>query len=185
MIYTRLSHNNNNWQFPSGIIGKSPNNTTHEGIYGFGFEEWLFSQNHVISDKNGNKIQIGYIEGIHRNYQVQDEQQPLTLFTIMYPGAIRIIVGTIPKWQKISQYESSQIVNNNPILIQEMRRQVAEATNNNIEAIGKFDLHQAHQNGFQLFNVKFETFDDLYIHNVVLNYGHFITRFYRFWLYRR
>lgn len=36
---TRLSWNENNWQYPSGWMGKSANPKTHEGQYGFGYEE--------------------------------------------------------------------------------------------------------------------------------------------------
>ncbi|RZJ90058.1 MAG: hypothetical protein EOO20_09245 [Chryseobacterium sp.] len=39
---TRLSWNTNSWRSPSGSVGKSRNQDTHEGKYGFGFEEWLF-----------------------------------------------------------------------------------------------------------------------------------------------
>lgn len=55
---TRLSWNTNNWQYPSGWLGKSDDINTHEGKYGFGYEEWLFDRSRLI-----NGFHYGFIRG--------------------------------------------------------------------------------------------------------------------------
>lgn len=181
MIYARLSYNTNNWQNQSGPYGKSRNLGVHEYDYGFGFEEWLFSQNHLLSDKNEKKYHYGYLEGINKNYKQGDENESLVLFTINNNLHQRFIVGEIKIWQKVDVNESSQIVENYPEIINEMREQVDNTTNNNVVALNKFDLHRNNQNGHQLFNIKFEE-KDLYFE---INQNDIINNFNRFWLYRR
>jgi hypothetical protein len=57
---TRLSWNTNNWQYPSGWLGKSRNLDTHEGRCGFGYEEWLFDRSKLVD---------GYHYGFIRGFQ--------------------------------------------------------------------------------------------------------------------
>lgn len=56
---TRLSWNSNNWQFPSGWLGKSRDQNTHEGKYGFGYEEWLFDRSKLIGGYH-----YGFVKGL-------------------------------------------------------------------------------------------------------------------------
>lgn len=56
---TRLSWNTNNWQYPSGWQGKSPSKNTHEGKYGFGYEEWLFDRSKLIKG-----FHYGFVKGL-------------------------------------------------------------------------------------------------------------------------
>lgn len=184
MTYTRLSYNSNNWENPSGPIGKSRNRGVHEYDYGFGFEEWLFSKNHFLLDKNGEKCCYGYLEGINKNYTEGDENEPLVLFTINNNLHQRFIVGEIKIWQPINEIESANLIQQNPELIETMREQVAESTNNNVVALEKFDFHRDNQNGHQLFNIKFKQISFIFNTNNPVNNNHVINRFNRFWLYR-
>ncbi|OOQ57872.1 hypothetical protein [Mucilaginibacter pedocola] len=56
---TRLSWNTHNWQYPSGWLGKSRDKTTHEGKYGFGYEEWLFDRSKLIGGYH-----YGFVKGL-------------------------------------------------------------------------------------------------------------------------
>ncbi len=141
MIYTRLTFNNREWQLPSGHYGKSRNTNTHECEFGFGFEEWLFSENHVLLDKDGKKYHYGYLEGINKNFNIGDENDSLTLFTINNTTRQRFIIGVINEWKSISPEESSIIVQQNPVLIYSMREQVRAVVPNPISSVDKFNNH--------------------------------------------
>jgi hypothetical protein len=62
-IFTRLTSNDNHWEFPSSHPWKSSNqhnsNILFENQYGFGHEEWLLNQRY-----NLNGYQYGFIRGI-------------------------------------------------------------------------------------------------------------------------
>jgi hypothetical protein len=141
MIYARLSYNTNNWNFPSGLSGKSKNNYTHEGQYGFGFEEWLFSKDHLLLSENKDEYYYGYIEGIHKNYKKEDEEEALILFTINSVLKQRFIVAEITEWEYVCRNESSYIVNQNLGLVKGMKRQVGTATGNALISMNQFDKH--------------------------------------------
>lgn len=185
MIYARLSYNTNNWEYPSGTLGKSKNIGVHEFDYGFGFEEWLLSKRNILIEKDDKEYHFGYLEGINKNFKQDDENESVVLFTINNNLHQRFIVGEIKKWQKVSSDESLYIVNQYPEIINEMRVQVAEATNNNFIALDKFDLHRHNENDHQLFNIKFDKINFAFNIDNPVNQGRIINSFNRFWLYRR
>jgi hypothetical protein len=176
-IITRVSYNTNHWLTPSGPDGKS-RNPIHEQIYGFGFEEWLF--NNLLVREDG--YHYGYIEGIHKNYTNGDEKHPLHLFTINERNRNRNIVAEIGTWKKVDFQESANIVNQFPIVINQMNNDLNLLENPN--AVGKFIQHQNNQNGFQLFNIKFQDFLYCYDFNNPLPRNNRIYSLNRFWLYR-
>ena len=191
MIYTRLTFNNREWQLPSGQYGKSKNINTHECEFGFGFEEWLFSENHVLLDKDGKKYHYGYIEGINKNYNTVDENDSLTLFTINNTTQQRFIVGVINEWKSISPEESASLVQQNPELINSMREQVRAVVPNPQLSIDKFNNHLNNDldvnanRQMQLFNIKFETIDFTFDSKNQVEKTNLISKFNRFWLHRR
>lgn len=191
MIYTRLTFNNRKWQLPSGQYGKSKNRDTHECEFGFGFEEWLFSENHVLNGHDGKKYHYGYLEGINKNYRHGDSNDSLTLFTINNTTRQRFIVGVINEWESISPEESAIIVQQNPVLIDSMREQVRAVVPNPQLSVNKFNNHSnnnieaATNNQMQLFNIKFKTIDFSFNANNPLEKIHTISKFNRFWFYRR
>lgn len=191
MIYTRLTFNNTKWKLPSGQYGKSKNRDTHECEFGFGFEEWLFSENHVLLDKDGKKYHYGYLEGINKNYRHGDSYDSLTLFTINNTTRQRFIVGVINEWESISPEESAIIVQQNLVLIDSMREQVRAVVPNPQSSVDKFNNHAnnnmeaATNKPTQLFNIKFKTIDFSFDANNPLEKTHTISKFNRFWFYRR
>ena len=191
MIYTRLTFNNREWQLPSGHYGKSKNTNTHECEYGFGFEEWLFSKNHVLLDKDGKKYHYGYLEGINKNYNIEDENDSLTLFTINNTTQQRFIVGVINVWKSISTEESAIIVQQNPLLIDSMREQVRAVVPDSQLSVDKFNKHVNNvldvnaNRPMQLFNIKFQTIDFTFDSKNPAEKTNLIAKFNRFWLHRR
>ncbi|MCX6171315.1 MAG: hypothetical protein NT048_00565 [Flavobacterium sp.] len=191
MIYTRLTFNNREWQLPSGQYGKSKNINTHECDYGFGFEEWLFSKNHVLLDKDGKKYHYGYLEGINKNYNIEDENDSLTLFTINNTTRQRFIVCVINVWKSISTEESAIIVQQNPLLIDSMREQVRAVVPDSQLSVDKFNKHVNNDldvnanRPMQLFNIKFQTIDFTFDSKNPVEKTNLIAKFNRFWLHRR
>ncbi len=180
-IITRLSFNTNGWNQPSGTIGKS-RRPIHEQIYGFGFEEWLFNKSFVDIDDKGVKWHFGYIEGIHKNYRIGDENCTLQLFTIDASTRNRYIVAEINEWKKLSPDDSTNLINHKPVLINQMNNDLNLLANPN--AIGKFLQHRNNQNGYQLFNIKFKRFSYCYDITNPLEVPNRIYNLNRFWLYR-
>jgi hypothetical protein len=173
-IIARLSFNTNGWQSPSGLTGKSVNKI-HESIYGFGFEEWLFNKNFV--DKDG--YHFGYIEGIHKNFQVGDNVYPIELFTIDKRTRKRYLVAIIKVWHSLSTTESSILISNNLELINLMKADLQ--TIDNLNALNKFNQHLDNHNSYQLFNFKFK--DVEYLNNAIPKSSS-VYKMNRFWLHR-
>lgn len=181
IINTRLSFNTSGWNQPSGTTGKS-RSPIHEQIYGFGFEEWLFNKSFVNINGEGAKWHFGYVEGIHKNYRLGDENCTLQLFTIDARTGNRYIVAEIKEWKKLSPNDSTNLINQTPVLINQMNNDLIPLANPN--AIGKFLQHQNNQNGYQLFNIKFKDFSFCYdITNPLIRTNR-IYNLHRFWLYR-
>lgn len=59
--FTRICWNTNHWEKPSGSEGKSKSPQSFEGIYGFGLDEWLFSEKLFIDG-----YQYGFIQGVNK-----------------------------------------------------------------------------------------------------------------------
>lgn len=70
---TRLSWNTNSWRFPSGWLGKSRSSETHEGLHGFGFEEWLFDFSKGID---------GYHYGFIRGFESKRELHASKVYNV-------------------------------------------------------------------------------------------------------
>jgi hypothetical protein len=180
-IISRLSFNTSEWQKPSGIIGKS-RNPIHEQIYGFGFEEWLFNNSFFTIEDNGEKWYFGYIEGLHKNYKLGDENSILQLFTIDARTRSRYIVAEINDWKKVDQSESTNLINQNPMLLSQMENDLIAL--NNQQALSKFLQHKRNENTYQLFNLKFKSFSYRFDMSSPLERSNRIYNLNRFWLYR-
>ena len=73
----RIVYNENGWTRPSGRVGKSTNPDTHEGKFGFGYEEWLFDFGKLIDGYH-----YAFLEGIHGNMNKhQGHKYDISLFT--------------------------------------------------------------------------------------------------------
>ena len=177
-IITRLSFNTKGWQEPSGPLGKSKNQI-HEHVYGFVFEEWLFNKAFSSKEDKNAKWHFGYIEGIHKNFNLGDDNYPLELFTIDTRTKTRYLVAEIKEWKAISQNESTILINQNPTLINQMQNDLQAIANPN--ALGKFMQHHNNQNGYQLFNIKFKNWEFI---NRAIPATSAICKMNRFWLHR-
>lgn len=101
---TRLSWNTNAWRNPSGWLGKSRNESTHEGKHGFGFEEWLFDYSKGI-----NGYQYGFIRGFEtKNQKHANKIYNVHLYSQNNLGQY-FYVGHIKQLEGISKQESEVI----------------------------------------------------------------------------
>lgn len=168
MIYTRVSYNNQDWINPSGSEGKSKSNTTFESS-GFGMEEWLFND---LFLKEG--YHYGYIEGL-KDYKEGDENELLILFSIRHPTKDRYIVATIDKWNKVDTTEGGDLIKDFNQEISEIRNEVSNLQNINIElALQNFDRHILNNT---FFNIKFKVFELL--NGEPLSADHPVQNYYR------
>lgn len=176
--FARLSFNTNQWETPSGDLGKSENSATHENQFGFGFEEWLFNPNHKLKDLNGEEWHFGYIEGLRYHHSIVFPDFSLSLFTINSMTKDRYIIGVINEWRKLTSQESLQICNQNLSVITEMQNNLS-ITNRPV-ALNQFNIHLNNLNENQLFNIKFKIPADLNLNNFAANKDHRIYKIQRF-----
>ena len=182
MIIARLSFNTNGWVNPSGSVGKSRSITTFEFKTGFGFEEWLFNKSFSFTDENGDEWHFGYIEGIHKNYKLGDEEDSLQLFTIDARTKNRYVVAEINKWKVISQNESANIIHQHPQLIAQMIMDLPII--NNVNPLIEFNNHLNNIGNKQLFNIAYKDSTYLFNLNNPLPSNNRIYNLHRFFLYR-
>ncbi|QEM06422.1 hypothetical protein DIU31_023980 [Mucilaginibacter rubeus] len=101
---TRLSWNENNWQYPSGWMGKSANPKTHEGQYGFGYEEWLFDRTKLIKGYH-----YGFIQGMQSKNQIHAGKIYNVHLYAQNSSRNYYYVGCIRDAQGISNAESKEV----------------------------------------------------------------------------
>lgn len=110
-IFTRLTSNDNNWEFPSPHSWEN-NNQHNSGIpfenqYGFGHEEWLLNQRY-----NLNGYQYGFIRGIQDSREGIGHYNEVHLYTVRkenkkravyYVGVLKdvIVIKNIKKEQEL------------------------------------------------------------------------------------
>lgn len=101
---TRLSWNTNAWRSPSGWIGKSRSESTHEGRHGFGFEEWLFDFSKTIN---------GYQYGFIRGFETKKQKHAGKVYNVHLYSQNNLgqyfYIGHIKQLQGISRYDSELI----------------------------------------------------------------------------
>jgi hypothetical protein len=151
--YTRLTFNSNNWKKPSGKDGKSTNQNSFEGLYHFGFEEWLFDESTLI---NGKKY--AFIQGVSSSTIKRKSPKGLILYTINKQTKERIHIATLDKWEYFVDDTKLNIQNQfeaNGWLTQ-MRKEVQEVNAD----VNMFDQIVAGKGTEPLFNVCFD-FKDL------------------------
>ena len=152
--YTRITFNTNNWERPSGNVGKSKSPNTFEGSNYFGFEEWLFDQSTLI---NGKKY--GFIQGIAASTQKRENPIELILYTINSITRQRLHVVSIKKWNHF-------IDENDQVLNQFKQNGWLKRMRNDVSAINgkvlEFDKVAAKNGTEPLFNICFD-FKDLEI----------------------
>jgi hypothetical protein len=189
MICTRITYNTNRWNIPSGRHGKSQNIETHEGEFGFGFEEWLFNKRNTFSYINEEKFQYGYLEGINRNGTENDQNYELELFTINEINAItrnrtRSKIAHIKKWILVPPNESLQLVQIHEHCIDQMRHELNILADEADNAINRFNINVVNLENPQLFNIKFKMDDVILFENFIYPQNHPVYNLNRYLLYR-
>lgn len=92
--YTRITYNSNNWKKPSGKDGKSINHNSFEGLYNFGFEEWLFDNSTLIHGKK-----YAFIQGVASSKIKRSLPKELILYTLNKHTKERLHIATLHKWE--------------------------------------------------------------------------------------
>lgn len=101
----RLTWNKNGWVIPSGHEGKSHNEDSHEGVYGYGHEEWLFDVSKKIDGYH-----YGFLEPIRKQQDAYiGKFYDVWLYTIDGSTKKRYFVGEIKELEVIDRTEASRI----------------------------------------------------------------------------
>jgi hypothetical protein len=102
----RIVYNTNSWASPSGWLSKSKNKNTHEGKFGFGYDEWLFS-----FDSPRNNFHYGFIEGIYNGFNKHKGRiYDIQLFTIDSLTKTKYWVGKISRCQVLTDIEYNAFI---------------------------------------------------------------------------
>jgi hypothetical protein len=141
--YARISYNSRGWAVPTGPEGKSNNLDTHEGRYGFGFEEWLFNKRR-FKDENKQNCHLGYLEPLKFYNHKKHENVTLVLYTIqkMNNGNTnKFIVCSIPKgcWRFIDRTRYMVLRDLNNEEIEQIRGELQQTPNLSNHALKRYD----------------------------------------------
>lgn len=101
--FCRVCWNDNDWQYPSGINGKSKGQT-YERDYGFGVEEWLLDRTKLIEGYH-----YGYVQALAKAKQFVGQPLDLHLFTINGVTKKRYWLGVIRNLIPVSRNRSKQV----------------------------------------------------------------------------
>lgn len=100
----RLCWNTNDWQSPTGRIGKVGNKKAFEGEYGFGHEEWVLDHSRLL---DGWKY--GFIQALNHSFQkYAGTTIDLLLYTIDNKSKRRYWVASIAQAQVLTEQEAKQ-----------------------------------------------------------------------------
>jgi hypothetical protein len=166
--YTRLTYNSQNWQLPSGLIGKCGNSNSllWEFTAGFGFEEWYRNPNFQINDENGVTWQYGYWQCFKNpNNHSQGVYKDFTAYTrkCKKEGAQNIKVAFYTEIRVLSKTErdDSCIVFSNEFA--EVRSQLQNLQRRDGRLIGVNNHFDNQPGGFPQLNIKFRLKDEKYL----------------------
>lgn len=101
----RICWNENGWEHPSGIYGKSKGKT-YERDYGFGVEEWLLDTTKLIEGYH-----YGYVQALKKAKQFVDQSLDLHLFTFNGATRQRFWLGVIRNLIPVSTNQSKKVFN--------------------------------------------------------------------------
>ena len=122
---TRLTWNSKNWVIPSGRDNKCKGKSNYECIAGFGWEEWLFNENHIV-DINGTEYQYGFIQCFNSQAHLNKTFKELHLYTrmcngncssnskgvLLYVGMIKdleVITDQDPNYHQLIRFNSNRM----------------------------------------------------------------------------
>jgi len=161
----KLVCNRFGWTTPSGLDAKSDNAEygPFEAQVHFGFEEWLFNREHIITIEEG-EFHFGFLECFNNNQNIPfpNENEELFLFTQLYsnnenPNQLNTkrVVGKVHFHRAVNQEIYQTILLQHPGIVERMRNELEATLINSpvlIGALNQFDL-AAQDN--KLFNFLF------------------------------
>lgn len=145
----RLTWNDFGWVLPSGPFGKSEDESTHEGKYGYGHEEWLFDTSKIIDG-----FHYGFLEPIRKEQDAfLGKTYDVWLFSINSETKKRFWIGNIKSLMVIDRDEADRVqqIYIDKGWLKEMESQ--------IRASGANEKGFSNWKGVDLFNVKFNPND--------------------------
>jgi len=146
---SRICWNDNGWIKPSGRYGKSNDQDTHEGQYGYGHEEWLGDISKTIDGYH-----YGFLESIRKSQETfAGKFYDVDLFAINGINHNRYLIGTIQNLEVLDEDTVTPIKNyyRKHGWLAEMENQILAAGANN-EGFSNWD-------GVDLFNIRFRPTD--------------------------
>ena len=100
----RLCWNTNDWQSPTGRIGKVGNKKAFEGAYGFGHEEWVLDHSRLL---DGWKY--GFVQALNHSFEkYAGTTIDLLLYTIDNKSKRRYWVASIVQAHVLTEQEAKQ-----------------------------------------------------------------------------
>lgn len=159
----KLVCNRLGWTVPSGLDAKSDNVEygPFEAHYHFGFEEWLFHENHTTELEDGHYF-FGFVE-CFRNYRNFNPISQLHLHTQLFSNAsnpdqvnTKRYVGFLSGVEPISENVYATIIESHPGIVDRMRKELSAA-------LGNDPVLQAALAEFDEAAVKQELFNCLYV----------------------
>jgi hypothetical protein len=179
--YTRLTFNSNNWKKPSGKGGKSTNQNSFEGLYHFGFEEWLFDESTLINAKK-----YAFIQGVASSTIKRKAPKELILYTINKHTLERLHIATLHKWEYFVDGTKLNIQNQFEAnaWLTKMHKEV-QAVNANVNMFDIVVANKGKSKQYEpLFNISFEYKDlDILPQPKVFPKGHKIYGLHRYKIY--
>ncbi|TSA19625.1 hypothetical protein D4R75_08720 [bacterium] len=121
----RLCWNLNGWVMPSGPHGKSKHKNSHEALYGFGHEEWLFDTSKVIDGYH-----YGFLEPVRKQQSAyENSTYDVWLYSIDGQTKKRYWVGDIEGVEVIDSTIAEEIKNlyTQKNWLEEMKQQLTKA----------------------------------------------------------
>ncbi len=154
----RLCWNDCGWVHPTGKSGKSSNQNTHEGRYGYGHEEWLFDVGKIV-----NGYHYGFLEPVRKRQDAYvGKTFDVWLYSIDAATKRRFWIGEILNLTVIDETEASAVtrIYRKNLWIEEMEAQIrtSGANNKGLSGFKGVDLFNVK---FRLVDIKFEGYIDL------------------------
>jgi hypothetical protein len=153
----RITWNERGWIKPTGPNGKSDNESSHEGHYGYGHEEWLFDTGKLIDG-----FHYGFLEPVRKQQDAYSGKvYEVWLYSLNGNNKLRYWIGVIKNLHVINSKEAHKAkeIYKKKGWMKEMRGQII--------ASGANDIGFSDWEGIDLFNVKFRpqdlVFNDPYV----------------------
>ncbi len=168
---SRVCWNTNGWVRPSGKAGKSRDQKTHEGEYGYGHEEWLFDLDKIIDGYH-----YGFLEPIRKSQSKhQHSVYNVILYSIDGESKQKCVIGGINNLEVLTTEASEKVreiyVKNG--WLGEMEEQI----NNVVHEETGFSEYA----GIDILNVRFKPTDaHIYIDYIDLEDTDFVIKSFRY-----